>query len=1217
MPDSVDQLSIEITSSTGRAQRAISRLISKMGELKACLSGFENGGGFENVANMGKASAKSIQTATDSAKSFQKVAKDIAKDPIKADVKLEGTEKVKKELADLTQSAPKINMPNFAGPEFQDNSIEAVAKRKRIWMQIHEEAAAVTDEQRQQWAEQERRQKEFIAQAQRDAAEKWQRRYGDLGARAFTRRDDHGNYRVEYEPIQKTEPQPEPQVNADHAVQEAEKTETAWQEVWRQIGEVQDATIGKLNFDASQAAVALGGKLFGAMKNVAGMTAKMSFKLLSKELGLVANAAGRAGRRIVQLSGYLAGMPFRPITKHIKGFGSGLKESIGDAAKNIRQGIRLVTRYVFGFRTLFYAARALRGALKDAFENLAHYSSNTNANLSLLSSRLGQLKNSLASAFDPILTVVTPILDQFLQYIVTAMNAVAQFFATLTGASTWNKATLKMTDYAAGADKAASGSGKARKSAEELKKTLMSFDKINKLDDPDSSSGSGSGGSGGGGAGGKDYSGMFTTEQVSTGISDFANMVKDAWAKADFTEVGKVVAEKLAGALNSIPWEVIQGTTAKFGKSFATFINGVVSVTELATAIGKTIGESINTIFTGANSFITNLNFKAVGNFIAEAMNSGISTVNWGLIADTLASYANGKFDLVATWAGKFNFGKLGASIRTAVTGTLNGIQWGSARSAVENVASGLARFINNLLTPDMFSSVGKTIGNALNTAISGAHKFIGTISWENIGKGVGEAINQFAATFDPKEFGATFEDGVKGICKFLATAIGTIDFKTVGADVATALTSINWGELFENAADTVQVAADALGKFLDGLLSEFGKALEAWFDKHVPQEIKDFVNNFIETYKKLTETNWGFGDVDKNGNLGAQTLKEGGEVRVTGVMKDVRDEVPEAKKKVDNIKGQIKTVQDAVTNSREKVINGMAGAMTWIEDHIPTNGKFVDKVFGRVTNFVDGIAGDSKVIGGMKATFSTNGGKESVFNGVIGGLTAMFGFNGGKEDGFNDSIGGLKANFGKNGGITKGSSFDKNKSVSGLTAEFSHASSSGLSKKEKTIKNVSATVNKIKVPKNKKTITLTAKIAKVTGEIKKQMQDEITATMKRLFGGHKATGGAFYGNTWHSIPQYADGGIPNYGTVFVAGERGAEAVGNINGRTEVLNQSQMASVMYDAVVRGMVQALSIAGANGTDVHVHLDANAKGLFRVVQTEANNYTNMTGKPAFNI
>ena len=74
--------------------------------------------------------------------------------------------------------------------------------------------------------------------------------------------------------------------------------------------------------------------------------------------------------------------------------------------------------------------------------------------------------------------------------------------------------------------------------------------------------------------------------------------------------------------------------------------------------------------------------------------------------------------------------------------------------------------------------------------------------------------------------------------------------------------------------------------------------------------------------------------------------------------------------------------------------------------------------------------------------------------------------------------------------------------------------------------------------------------------------------------------------------------------------------MGHINGRTEILNQSQLASVMYDAVVRGMMQAMSVS-SNGTVVEVHLDSDARKMFRVVQQEANNYTNSTGRPAFNM
>lgn len=60
-------------------------------------------------------------------------------------------------------------------------------------------------------------------------------------------------------------------------------------------------------------------------------------------------------------------------------------------------------------------------------------------------------------------------------------------------------------------------------------------------------------------------------------------------------------------------------------------------------------------------------------------------------------------------------------------------------------------------------------------------------------------------------------------------------------------------------------------------------------------------------------------------------------------------------------------------------------------------------------------------------------------------------------------------------------------------------------------------------------------------------------------------------------VPQYAGGTTRAHGTMFVAGEAGAEIVGNINGRTEILNRSQLASVMYAAVVSGMARVLAPA----------------------------------------
>jgi hypothetical protein len=64
------------------------------------------------------------------------------------------------------------------------------------------------------------------------------------------------------------------------------------------------------------------------------------------------------------------------------------------------------------------------------------------------------------------------------------------------------------------------------------------------------------------------------------------------------------------------------------------------------------------------------------------------------------------------------------------------------------------------------------------------------------------------------------------------------------------------------------------------------------------------------------------------------------------------------------------------------------------------------------------------------------------------------------------------------------------------------------------------------------------------------------------------ATGGII--NHGHAIPMYAGGTTKAHGSMFIAGENGAEVVGNINGRTEILNRSQMAQAMYAAAVNGM-----------------------------------------------
>ena len=96
----------------------------------------------------------------------------------------------------------------------------------------------------------------------------------------------------------------------------------------------------------------------------------------------------------------------------------------------------------------------------------------------------------------------------------------------------------------------------------------------------------------------------------------------------------------------------------------------------------------------------------------------------------------------------------------------------------------------------------------------------------------------------------------------------------------------------------------------------------------------------------------------------------------------------------------------------------------------------------------------------------------------------------------------------------------------------------------------------------------------------------EAVTGVKMAGGGIVTAGGAVRGfarggvvrkgaaRWWNSIPKYAAGTGRAHGTLFAAGEAGPEIVGHINGRTEILNKSQIAQAIYSAVTSGILAAL-------------------------------------------
>lgn len=138
------------------------------------------------------------------------------------------------------------------------------------------------------------------------------------------------------------------------------------------------------------------------------------------------------------------------------------------------------------------------------------------------------------------------------------------------------------------------------------------------------------------------------------------------------------------------------------------------------------------------------------------------------------------------------------------------------------------------------------------------------------------------------------------------------------------------------------------------------------------------------------------------------------------------------------------------------------------------------------------------------------------------------------------------------------------------------------------------------------------SKTIKVTldfiGKNIKTVGEKLGGALKSSLGGNladlifKANGGIFDGKKWSNIPQYAGGGLPSVGQIFVANERGAELVGHIGGQTFVANQKQ---------VLGMMKRNS----NNTSVNptIIVQVGDKEVARQVISDLQDMASANGKP----
>ncbi len=89
------------------------------------------------------------------------------------------------------------------------------------------------------------------------------------------------------------------------------------------------------------------------------------------------------------------------------------------------------------------------------------------------------------------------------------------------------------------------------------------------------------------------------------------------------------------------------------------------------------------------------------------------------------------------------------------------------------------------------------------------------------------------------------------------------------------------------------------------------------------------------------------------------------------------------------------------------------------------------------------------------------------------------------------------------------------------------------------------------------------------------------------------------------SVSYYAKGGFPDMGQLFIAREAGAELVGNIGGRTAVMNNDQIVESVSAGVYQAVIAALGGNGDEGGDTQIIINLDGEKIYENQQKVARN------------
>ena len=768
----------------------------------------------------------------------------------------------------------------------------------------------------------------------------------------------------------------------------------------------------------------------------------------------------------------------------------------------IRSVIAMITRgFQEGISNLYQYSSMMGGEFAGSMDRLA-----TSAQY---------LKNSLGAMAAPIINALAPAIDFLIDKFVTLLNLINQFFAKLTGKSTYTAAT-KATKSWGDATKGAGDT--AKKAAKEIKRYILGFDELNILgkNKDDDSAGSGAGSGVGSGIGD-----MFEELPIDSKIGDFVDRLKEAFKKGDWKGVGELIGNKINEALDSVDWNGV-------GHKIGYYLNAAIQIAywTLETINFNKIGQHIAELLNGA---LEEIDFYTLGKLLAHGLLilpdiiiGFLTKLDWGLVARKLSDLLKGMFDEVQHWLAKYDWKELGKTLYHKIKDALTNID---GKGIVKSFAKMLGTAFGSLLSflsgilgevwtdlkkyfTDKMKECGGDIPKGLFKGIKDA--LVGVAKWlyNNLVKPLVDGVKEGLGIHSPSTvFAEIGEMLVQGLLNGITGKWQLIiDFFTTALPILKDLILRGWETIKTLTTESWETIRTTLSEKWTAITT---KASEVWdlLTTVISEKWQGIVTRTSDAWNSISlklSTTW------SNLREWARTTFDNIKSKVTEVWNHTKSQTTET---WDNVKTKVSDVWSDLKTATSTAVGDMKTTISGRWNDIKTK---TSETWPNVKSIISSNTKDMKsnVSSIMTDIYkSTNDAWSKVKSGAESGWKSA---SQTISSWASTAAGNIKSAFKGMYDLGKQIANDIQRGIKSITIGIPHLNTSW------TTKYLGSWLGSIQIPS-------------------------------------------------FSLSYYAEGGFPDAGELFIARENGAEMVGSMGGRTAVANNDQ--------IVEGITEGVASANA--------------------------------------